>query len=169
MSNAFSSVQEIDVELKNLEKKLSSVTGRPTEVYTRIVGYHRDVANWNRGKKEEYFDRKTFSVNNNSLDTKETTLKEDKPVVIKNNFVNSNKAFYYKFFYTNKCINCPPVKEYIKNISIKGESIDASLELGLFEARKYDVMSTPTVIFFDENDNVIFTAHSKTDLDKFFG
>lgn len=33
----------------------------PTECYTRIVGYFRPVQNWGDGKKEEYFDRKTFS------------------------------------------------------------------------------------------------------------
>ena len=173
MSNTFTSVQEIDMELENLEKKLSNVVGRPTEVYTRIVGYHRDVSNWNKGKKEEYFDRKTFLIDNNlndsPLDNKETILAKDELYVIKDGCVNSNKASYYKFFYTNKCVNCPPVKEYIKNISMKGESIDATLELGLFEARKYDIMSTPTVIFFDENDNIIFIAHNKADLEKFLG
>ena len=167
MSSVFSSVKEIDVELENLEKKLSNVVGSPTEVYTRIVGYHRDVSNWNKGKKEEYFDRKTFLVDNNSLENKETTFTRNGLSVIKNNSLNSNKVAYYKFFYTNKCINCPPVKEHIKNISIKGENIDASLELGLLEAKKYDVMTTPAVILFDENDNIIFVAHSKADLEEF--
>ena len=36
--------------------------GRKTEVYSRVVGYFRPVANWNRGKKEEFKDRKTFDV-----------------------------------------------------------------------------------------------------------
>lgn len=30
------------------------------EVYSRIVGYFRPVANWNIGKKEEFKDRLTF-------------------------------------------------------------------------------------------------------------
>ncbi len=34
--------------------------GEETEVYTRIVGYYRPVNNWNRGKKSEYTDRKTY-------------------------------------------------------------------------------------------------------------
>ena len=33
------------------------------EVYTRIVGYHRPVQNWNVGKREEFKDRKEFSLN----------------------------------------------------------------------------------------------------------
>ena len=31
------------------------------EVYSRIVGYFRPVANWNVGKKEEFKDRLEFS------------------------------------------------------------------------------------------------------------
>ena len=32
----------------------------PTEVYTRIVGYYRPVSAWNRGKREEYRERKFY-------------------------------------------------------------------------------------------------------------
>lgn len=38
--------------------------GAETEVYSRVVGYHRPVKNWNKGKKEEFKDRKTFEVEN---------------------------------------------------------------------------------------------------------
>jgi len=31
--------------------------GKPAEVYSRIVGYFRPVANWNQGKQEEFKDR----------------------------------------------------------------------------------------------------------------
>jgi len=37
--------------------------GGPTEVYSRIVGYLRPVAQWNKGKKEEFKKRKSFTVN----------------------------------------------------------------------------------------------------------
>jgi len=32
------------------------------EVYSRVVGYLRPVSQWNRGKKQEYLDRKTFKI-----------------------------------------------------------------------------------------------------------
>ena len=32
------------------------------EVYSRVTGYFRPVSNWNKGKKEEFNDRKTFKV-----------------------------------------------------------------------------------------------------------
>ena len=32
------------------------------EVYSRVTGYFRPVANWNRGKQEEFKERKTYKV-----------------------------------------------------------------------------------------------------------
>ncbi len=31
--------------------------GMQCEVFSRVVGYHRPVQNWNKGKKEEFSDR----------------------------------------------------------------------------------------------------------------
>ena len=33
-----------------------------TEVYSRVCGFFRPVQNWNRGKQEEFKDRKPFRV-----------------------------------------------------------------------------------------------------------
>jgi ribonucleoside-triphosphate reductase len=33
-----------------------------TEVYSRVVGYFRPVQQWNKGKQEEFKDRKEFQV-----------------------------------------------------------------------------------------------------------
>ena len=35
---------------------------KSTEVYSRVVGYLRPVQNYNKGKKEEYFDRRKFEI-----------------------------------------------------------------------------------------------------------
>lgn len=32
------------------------------EVYSRIVGYIRPIQNWNAGKRQEFYDRKTYRV-----------------------------------------------------------------------------------------------------------
>jgi anaerobic ribonucleoside-triphosphate reductase len=32
----------------------------PCEVYSRIVGYLRPVQNWNKGKRQEFYDRKPY-------------------------------------------------------------------------------------------------------------
>ena len=34
----------------------------PCEVYSRIVGYLRPVQNWNKGKRQEFEDRRTYDV-----------------------------------------------------------------------------------------------------------
>ena len=34
--------------------------GRKTEVFSRVCGYYRPVKNWNRGKEEEFKERKVF-------------------------------------------------------------------------------------------------------------
>lgn len=44
------------------EKPAPGTCGMPTECYSRVCGYFRPVANWNKGKKEEFKDRKTFIV-----------------------------------------------------------------------------------------------------------
>ncbi len=42
---------------KNLEEKRTKC-----EVYSRVVGYLRPVNQWNRGKQQEFNDRKEFNV-----------------------------------------------------------------------------------------------------------
>lgn len=39
-----------------------SKCGAKTEVYSRVCGYFRPVANWNPGKKQEFKDRKKFEI-----------------------------------------------------------------------------------------------------------
>lgn len=52
-----------ETKIKELETKLKEVKGTKCEVYSRVVGYHRPVDNWNEGKQLEFFDRKTFTTN----------------------------------------------------------------------------------------------------------
>ena len=42
-----------------MEKKQLVV---PVEIYSRVVGYFRPVNQWNKGKKEEFSERKTFTI-----------------------------------------------------------------------------------------------------------
>lgn len=61
------SIAAIDAQLAILQAQLYQVKGTPTEVYTRIVGYHRSVPFWNKGKKEEYKHRLPFKINEGDL------------------------------------------------------------------------------------------------------
>jgi len=47
--------------LKGAQEKCPKCN-KTTEVYSRVVGYLRPVANWNWGKQEEFKQRKTFNV-----------------------------------------------------------------------------------------------------------
>lgn len=42
------------------EQSSCPACGKETEVWTRVVGFHRPVKNWNKGKQEEYRERKPF-------------------------------------------------------------------------------------------------------------
>jgi hypothetical protein len=44
------------------EKNPSLTNFRKCEVYSRIVGYLRPIAQWNQGKKEEYKNRKDYKI-----------------------------------------------------------------------------------------------------------
>jgi anaerobic ribonucleoside-triphosphate reductase len=43
------------------EEATNRVIAVGNEVYSRVVGYYRPVANWNDGKKEEFKERKYLS------------------------------------------------------------------------------------------------------------
>lgn len=47
---------------------------QPCEVWTRVMGYHRPVSEFNRGKKSEYYSRKCFEESKavSHLDTNES-------------------------------------------------------------------------------------------------
>ena len=44
------------------EQPVCPYCGRKTEVWTRVVGYLRPVADFHEGKKEEYRERKLFKA-----------------------------------------------------------------------------------------------------------
>jgi len=166
-------IQAIEQEISQLKEKLSECKGRPTEVYTRIVGYHRAVDNWNKGKREEYKNRVTFDFDSKKVDAKKinavpNTVKEEELELSVLNSDSDLGISKYKLFTSQFCRNCTPVKEFIKNVSVVGEEIDVSTDLGINASREYNILSTPTVILFDEKGNILSRAYSVSDLKKCF-
>ena len=47
----------------NTSPKQATTCGEACEVYSRVTGYFRPVSNWNKGKQEEFNNRKMFEVN----------------------------------------------------------------------------------------------------------
>lgn len=89
-------LQEINIEIEATKKELETVHGTETEVYARIVGYYRSVRNWNKGKKDEYNQRKMFTAEN-----------------ISSAKISTPTLSHYEIFIRKTCPNCPPVKDYI--------------------------------------------------------
>jgi anaerobic ribonucleoside-triphosphate reductase len=46
---------------KGVTLALTDAERQPCEVWTRVMGYHRPVSSFNRGKKGEHNERKFFS------------------------------------------------------------------------------------------------------------
>ncbi|MBI5393141.1 thioredoxin family protein [Candidatus Woesearchaeota archaeon] len=72
----------------------------------------------------------------------------------------------YKLFTTPTCVYCPKVKEFMKTVTLIGESIDASTPEGFELAKKFEVSSVPTVLFF-EDDKLVGTTHKVDEIKKF--
>lgn len=44
------------------------------EIYSRVVGYYRPVNQYNKSKQAEFWDRKTYDVNNSFKPKKEQNM-----------------------------------------------------------------------------------------------
>lgn len=142
--------------------------GRDSEVYSRVTGFYRPVQNWNKGKKSEYKDRKEYNVSK-SLGIK--NLKNETTAM--SNISESEEIFdleshnvSYKLFYSDNCTKCPAVKDYINGLGIDGEFINVTRPEGVEVARDFNVRSLPSVVFFDENADVVNTVHTIEDVKK---
>lgn len=144
-------IKEIDQEIFRLKKMLSNEKfGTKTEVYTRIVGYFRNIGNWNKGKKSEYKDRVTFVQKNIKKVEKEKIIdkKNENIKKISNKIINKTyNEMYYKFFFSSTCSKCIPFKKNIQ--SNNGEYVNISIDDNIEQAKKYNILSVPTIIFFE--------------------
>jgi anaerobic ribonucleoside-triphosphate reductase len=46
--------------MENKKVELKTEERQKCEVWSRVMGYHRPIAGWNIGKKQEFQDRKYF-------------------------------------------------------------------------------------------------------------
>ncbi len=130
------SKEELRERIAALRERLEHPPIFPTEVYTRIVGYYRSVAAWNKGKREEYNHRKMFQL--------EKT--EGAEALI----TRPRKADSYLFFFRQTCPACPAMKARLETLDLKGVKLDVDSLEGLEAAVKYQIMVTPTVVLLDD-------------------
>ncbi|MCQ2591569.1 MAG: hypothetical protein MJ188_02190 [Treponema sp.] len=162
---------DVEREIAETKMELADVHGTETEVYARIVGYYRAVKHWNKGKRDEFDQRKMFSLDA-SKDVDITAVYEaEKPVVesVKEADSTANlKSVTYEMYTRKTCPNCPPVKDFMANVEMPGRSIDVDTKEGLAEAAKNGVFASPTVIFYNETGIETARCHNVEELEAVF-
>ncbi|MCH5290785.1 MAG: hypothetical protein J1D88_03375 [Treponema sp.] len=169
-------LEQIEAEIAETKAALQDVHGDRTEVYARIVGYYRAVTNWNKGKRDEFDQRKLFELDGEDLSQKEepgaqdtgaTPVKADSPAIgehVRATQRPSAQGARYELFVRPSCPNCPPVKKYLSGIPMQGTTVDCSTDEGLNEAATKGVFATPTVILYGADGNERARAHSVSEL-----
>ena len=157
-------IKKIEEEIDLLEKELSEVKGRETEVYTRIVGYYRAVKNWNKGKREEYNHRVCFSSLHNEKAIFGAGVKEEEKAGNPFEQKNADGISSYSYFYRKTCPSCPAVKSYLDKLEIQGELVDVDTPDGISIAKEKGILSVPTVIFSNNQRKEVYRARNVKDM-----
>ena len=137
-------LEAIEKDLDAARETLSQVKGTSAEVYSRIVGYYRSVRNWNKGKREEYGERKLYRLSEDGVASSSPSFSNLKPV--SNSKFISNGELRLLLFIRAACPRCPPAKAAAGRLGIPVETVNADTGEGIAEAARRGVLSTPTAI-----------------------
>lgn len=165
---------EVEKEIAETKTALQDVHGTETEVYARIVGYYRAVKHWNKGKRDEFDQRKMFTLEDSkeyditAADTGCAFGSNPAVKVSTENPVMATESVAYEMYTRKTCPNCPPVKEFMSHIDMAGRAIDVDTEEGLAEAAKKGVFASPTVIFYNEAGIETARCHDVEELEAVF-
>ena len=133
--------------------------GAKTEVYSRITGYYRPIANWNDGKAQEYKDRKVYNVaasklTHEGLKMKSKAEAEATTDVVKSEDVTnmssaSKTGNTIMLFKTPTCPNCKIAGSLLDEAGVHYEIMDAMENPGLVE--KFGIKQAPTLVISSGN------------------
>jgi len=137
---------EVKTRISALEDALATPGHYPTEIYTRIVGYYRSLANWNAGKREEYDHRQTFAEDAGRIKAALAKAEARFPTV-----KPEGKAASYVVFVQDQCPNCPAMKAKLPGLGMAGEMFDVASDAGFQAAIDWNVTATPTLVLLDED------------------
>ena len=126
--------------------------GQKTEVYSRITGYYRPVQNWNDGKAQEFRDRKVYDLSHSHFHAHDQGDEmqgemEEKTTAGEN--YEALAAPVKLLFTTRTCPNCAIAKQALEEAHIEYRVVDAQEHKDL--AKKYRIMSAPTLVVIGEN------------------
>jgi ribonucleoside-triphosphate reductase len=157
-------LEEIETDLALAREALSHAEGTPAEVYSRIVGYYRSVRNWNKGKREEYGERKPFFAPETSAVLMADTITATSPAYAAGSAAlaplqaraaedaspfdpaTRQEEDRLLLFVRPACPRCPGAKEAAGRLGIPVDLVNADTEDGMAEAVRRQVFSTPTAI-----------------------
>ena len=163
---------QIEAEIEETKAALNDVHGPETEVYARIVGYYRAVKHWNKGKRDEFDQRKMFSLEASKeydITAADCACVAKAPAKMSAaEKVTDLNSVTYEMYTRKTCPNCPPVKEFMSGLEMPGRSIDVDTKEGLAEAAKNGVFASPTVIFYNEAGVETARCHNVEELEAVF-
>lgn len=145
-------LEDIERDLEAAREALSQVEGTQAEVYSRIVGYYRSVRNWNRGKREEYGERKTFrlpaeeKITGNRAEAAAGREAPVSPAASAKAKAAMDGGGRLLLFVRPACPACPGAKTEANRLGIPVDLVNADTEAGMAEAVRRRVFSTPTAI-----------------------
>ncbi|MCR4631675.1 MAG: hypothetical protein K5786_08570 [Treponema sp.] len=168
------SLAQIEQEIAETKAALKDVHGTETEVYARIVGYYRAVKHWNKGKRDEFDQRKMFTLEaSKEYDITEadgpctrTAPKKMQKAEITTS--EDSESVTYELYTRKTCPNCPPVKAFMEDLEMPGRSIDVDTKEGLSEAAKKGIFASPTVIFYNAAGVETARCHNVEELEAVF-
>ena len=159
-------LEDIERDLTAAREALTQVEGTPAEVYSRIVGYYRSVRNWNRGKREEYGERRLYRMNGMHSDgvysDGSRAAASSPPFPTGKDFAGA-KDFpedetSLMLFVRASCPHCPPAKAAAEELGIPVKYINADTAEGKAEAIRRKVMSTPMAILLSPDGKELARA-----------
>ncbi|MDR0689056.1 MAG: hypothetical protein LBG08_02145 [Spirochaetaceae bacterium] len=156
------SLEVIDKDLAAAREALTHTEGTTAEVYSRIVGYYRSVRNWNKGKREEYGERRLYKADSGTGDLPLTRTEGEIPAakaggVIREE-VQAGTEGRVLLFVRPACPACPSAKEAARRLGLPVDYINADTEEGLAEAVRRQVQSTPTAILLTKDGEEVSRA-----------
>ncbi len=131
------------------EQKVCPHCGANTEVYSRITGYYRPVANWNDGKMQEYKDRVVYNVGTSVLSKKDASSASEQSANEQEMIAAAGENAKAILFKTTTCPNCKTVGSLLDDAGVVYETLDANEEPELVE--KFGIMQAPTLVLTGEN------------------
>jgi hypothetical protein len=72
----------------------------------------------------------------------------------------------YLFFMTPMCPNCAEIHDYMASVKVPGDEIDATDDVGMEMAQKFEVMSVPTLVFLGEDGRERARATNITEVER---